>query len=488
MSPVDTAPPRPVRPGLWGRVQTAAQSTPRRDGDGIYGRLQHLIDPTEFRPKLAADVEIKHFKLKWGNDYIMIANPRDLIHYRLDPDDLHYLELMDGTRTVKELVVERFQESGELELTSVADLVSLLHKEGFLVQPYTDTDTAVKKAMNPPPATRRERLNRVAQSMSFEWYGINRVVKWLYDHGLKYLYTPVAQILLAAVAIGGIVAFGFDVRSHRYSLSGDSLALGFLVLMVLNYFYVALHELGHALTLVRYGRVVKAFGFDIYFGAPSFYMDSSDGLMLGRKQRMAVSWSGPYAGVILAGVGAILARAFPDVAFSQTLYKFAVLTYFSFFMNVVPFLELDGYWLFSELIQVPDLRPKSLAFLRHELWYKLRKRERFNKQEIGLTLYGVLGTLFTVFAFYQAYFVWKEIFGPLVTRMWNGGTVTRVLLLVLGVYVGRPLLKGAWNLVLALGRRIRGVWRKLQFRLETKWRLRRSASGGRLSCPTWRDG
>src|SRR6266496_2276015 len=90
-----------------------------------------------------------------------------------------YLELMDGTRTVKELVVERFQESGELELTSVADLVGLLHKEGFLTQPYTDSEAAVKRAMNPPPATRRERMNRVAQSMSFEWYGINRFVKWL---------------------------------------------------------------------------------------------------------------------------------------------------------------------------------------------------------------------------------------------------------------------------------------------------------------------
>ncbi len=43
-----------------------------------------LVDPTEFRPKLADDIEMKEFQLRWGNDYVMIANPRDLLHYRLE--------------------------------------------------------------------------------------------------------------------------------------------------------------------------------------------------------------------------------------------------------------------------------------------------------------------------------------------------------------------------------------------------------------------
>ena len=42
MSTVDT---RPVRPGVWGRVETAARSTPPPEGDGVYARLQHLTDP-----------------------------------------------------------------------------------------------------------------------------------------------------------------------------------------------------------------------------------------------------------------------------------------------------------------------------------------------------------------------------------------------------------------------------------------------------------
>ena len=43
------------------------------------------------------------------------------------------------------------------------------------------------------------------------------------------------------------------------------------------------------------------------------------------------------------------------------LYKFALINYFVIFLNLIPLLELDGYWILTDLIQVPDLRPRSLG-------------------------------------------------------------------------------------------------------------------------------
>src|SRR5438552_3324426 len=40
----------------------------------LYEHLSELVDPAEFRPKLADDIEVKVFRLKWGNDYVMVAN------------------------------------------------------------------------------------------------------------------------------------------------------------------------------------------------------------------------------------------------------------------------------------------------------------------------------------------------------------------------------------------------------------------------------
>ena len=51
--------------------------TARGSGTGSGAR----VDPAEYRPHLRDDIEIKIFRLKWGNDYAMIANPTDLLHY-----------------------------------------------------------------------------------------------------------------------------------------------------------------------------------------------------------------------------------------------------------------------------------------------------------------------------------------------------------------------------------------------------------------------
>ena len=179
--------------------------------------------------------------------------------------------------------------------------------------------------------------------------------------------------------------------------------------------------------------------------------------MLDRGQRIVQSVAGPYTELILAGAAALLVWAFPHASVAPTLYKFVVLNYLVIFMNLVPLLELDGYWLLSDLIQVPDLRPMSLSFLRHDLWHKARTRSVLSKQEWGLAVYGVLGVLFTIFSFYTAYFFWKEVFGGLVGRLWNGGVLTRVLLFALALLVGGPIIRGAINVARTLGRRSKAM-------------------------------
>ena len=167
----------------------------------------------------------------------------------------------------------------------------------------------------------------------------------------------------------------------------------------------------------HFGRRVKSAGFMIYFGSPAFFVEASDSLMLDRRQRMLQSFGGPFAELVLAGFADVGAGALPRRELRRLLYKFALINYFVIFLNLIPLLELDGYWILSDLIQVPDLRPRSLEFLQHDLWHKLRTRDRFTKQEIGLGLYAVIGIVFTIFSFYTAYFFWQEIFGGLVSSL-----------------------------------------------------------------------
>src|SRR5207244_7574938 len=132
----------------------------------------------------------------------------------------------------------------------------------------------------------------------------------------------------------------------------------------LNYFLTFAHELGHAVVMTRNGRKIKSAGFMIYFGSPAFFVDSSDGLMMDRWQRISQSFAGPYAEIVLAGAASIAAWFIPGTPLGDLLYKFSVLNYVVIFLNLVPMLELDGYYILSDLIQVPDLRPRSLSFIR----------------------------------------------------------------------------------------------------------------------------
>ena len=459
--------------GIWAAVEREAARRPPSEGDGLYDRLERAIDIGEFKPRLAPYTEIREFPDE-REQYAMIANTRDLLHYRLEPGEVEIVRLMDGTRTVKEIVVERFRESGDLELGGVADLVYALYVKNFLDRPYFDMDEALKKAGD-PALLRRRRRREAAKSLTVNWNNADRPLRWLYRHFLRFL------INRWMVAIGGVVVlvggglFVSVVRSHELSLSGRSLGLAFVLLMVLNYSSIIIHEIGHGVILVHNGRRIRAAGVQIYFGAPTLFVDSSDGLMMDRRQRMLQVFAGPFSEAVAGAVVSIFVWAFPGSSLAPTLYKFAVLNWLTVFLNLIPLLELDGYWLLAEAIQVTELRSMSLVFIQRDMWHKLRSRERFTRREVGLALYGVLGILFTIFCFYTSYFVWKNVFGGLVSDLWNTSIVTRVLLIVLATIVFMPVVRGLIALARATGRRLRALRRRIVFRLETKWRVEAAA-------------
>lgn len=448
----------------------ASASPPRPDAVDVWERLSVRVDPAAWRPRLAPDVEVKTFRLRWGNDYTVIANPRALVHYRLEPWEADLLPLMDGEHSVAEILVERFRESGDIELSGLADLVRALHEGGFLVEPYVDVNALVASSLDPVSGARR-RLRQFAKTLSIDWRGAHRMVAWFYRSGLRWFFRPLVVILLGLVAIVGFVAFLAVPDTDRFGLSGQDAAIASIVLLVMNYLLTFIHELAHATALVHYGRRVKSAGFMIYFGSPAFFIESSDGLMLDRGQRIVQSFAGPYSELIVAGAAATFAWAFPEAGISPLLYKFALLNYFVIFLNLVPLLELDGYWILSDLIQVPDLRPRSLQFIRYDLWSKLARRERFTKQEVGLALYGTVGVLFTVFAVVTSAYFWEEVFGGLIRELWAGGPLSKVLLVAVLVFIAGPLLRGLLSLLRAGARRVRALIEAVRFRLQTGWRV-----------------
>ena len=290
------------------------------------------------------------------------------------------LPQMDGTRTVADIVVDHLEGTRRSRRERVTDLVTFLLREGSSIR---GGPTSRLDPRTPSGEASTDRLVAFAKTLSLEWSGADRHVRWWYRTLLRPLFSRTGAVVAVVVAVAGLAAFVVVQTSGRYSIGEATLPSTPLILS-LGFVLTYAHELGHALALVHFGRRMKGAGFMLYFGSPAFFVDASDGLMLERGPRILQSAAGPFAEIVLAGCAASCSSYSGMRRFAPLLYKFTVLNYFVIFENLIPLLELDGYFILAEAIEVPDLRERSLQFIQHDLWHKIRGRERLSKQEIGL--------------------------------------------------------------------------------------------------------
>jgi putative peptide zinc metalloprotease protein len=439
----------------------------------VWDALEAAVDGRDWQPELSTWVEVKRFEARDGHGYAMVANTRDLVYYRLEQAELDLLPLLDGTRTLGEIVVTRFDTSGDLDAASVIDLVRTLHSGGFLTDHYVDVDAAVRKAV--APTGLQARFTNFARTLKIEWSGAEKLTQWCYRHGLRHLFRPAGIAISSLVAVGGLVAFAAEVARHGLAYDTRTLGGWVALLFALNLLLIFIHELGHAAVLVHYRRRVRSAGFRIYFGAPAFFVDSSDALMLDREARIAQSFGGPYFELIASGVAAIALWLWPHGFLAPLLFSFVVVNYYVLLINLTPMLELDGYFMLSDAIRVPDLRPRSLAFVRHDLWAKLRRRERFSSVDVGLLVFGTVGVAFTIFVLLSSFWFWQRTFGGLIAALWDAGAAGIVALAVLVSFLAAPIIRGLVALVRAVVRRVEILLQRSRFRMQRHWRIEAAA-------------
>jgi putative peptide zinc metalloprotease protein len=130
------------------------------------------------------------------------------------------------------------------------------------------------------------------------------------------------------------------------------------------------HEAGHALAVRRFGGVVRDAGVTLMLGLPVPYVDASAASSFERRQRVLVGAAGMMTEVALAALALPLwlwlddglAR---DAAF-VTLLMAGVST---LVFNANPLQRLDGYFIATDLLELPNLAPRS-----RQWWQRLLQR------------------------------------------------------------------------------------------------------------------
>jgi CRP-like cAMP-binding protein/Zn-dependent protease len=443
----------------------------------IWQSVARRTDPASWRPTLLPGVEI--VRLDWARTGPRALAARGSTVVPLQEDGADLVPLMDGNHTVADLVAQLLYDTGDLGISSVAELVRMLRSLGLLVEKSSDVEAALEHALDDRPAW-RDTVRRLTRSLSVEWGGADRLVRWIYRHGLRHLINRWGALASVVVALSGVVALGFVLTDHPFHLSTQSAGWGFVLLMTLTAAIVFIHELGHATMVVHHGRSVHSAGVRLYYGAPAFFVDAPQALLLPQKQRIAQAFAGPWFESVAGGAAAIVLWLIPTGWAAPVLYRFVVINYFMLLMNLVPLLELDGYLIFSDAIGMPDLRARSVAFLRRELWWKLRGATRLSGVDLGLGAYAVVGAGFVALSLVLSAFFWSRTFGGVVSRMWHAGPVGVALLFVLGAVLAGPMLQAGVEALRGVGGQAVRTWHRLRFRLQRRWRIEAAEAIDRL--------
>jgi putative peptide zinc metalloprotease protein len=153
---------------------------------------------------------------------------------------------------------------------------------------------------------------------------------------------------------------------------------------------------------------VRKAGFMFYLGMPAFFVDASDMWLAGRRARIAVSAAGPLVNCVLGGALAIVVLLLPVSLPAQVLHQVAWVAFLGAFLNLNPLLNLDGYYVLMDWLDMPQLRERSFAFVRRELLTRLRTRARFTREEIIFSWYGVLACVCTGAMVLLALYIWEN--------------------------------------------------------------------------------
>jgi putative peptide zinc metalloprotease protein len=364
--------------------------------------LSLRLDFSRYVPRPVEPAEAHHVDSeRWGRQLVLKSDTGSYL--LLSERDEFIYEAMDGTRSVQDLVLEYFHKYESFSFDRVSVLVTRLRESGLLEDPPIEAFSALRDRIE-----RRKtegRVRRVAGlffDCRLEIRGIDRAVTLAYKWFFRLFFTRVAYALYAVVAVVGLAAFARIMSEDRYDLSdlytssGGSVAYGALTLVATTAFLIFFHQAAHVFAAKSLGREVPCAGFIINYGLPFFYATTTDVWLESRASRIMVSMAGTISDLLLGSAGALFLVACPDSAWGPLVFKLSVVSFAALFMDLNPLFELDGYYALSDYLEIPDLRARSMRFLRRELWGRLKRREALGREGRIFATYGTLALGWTV--------------------------------------------------------------------------------------------
>ena len=296
-----------------------------------------------------------------GKPWLIIADQQNESYFRCSSDAEHFLALLDGSRNVEQALAETRQaQSSNLQQQDILLLIANLKSAGLL-----QNDAAVDgdDAQLPPRPKPNRWLSPFA--IKFPLFNPDRLLQET-GHFFRPLFSPLALFIwfgMVLLALATALLNWQALAEHSASRFADPRNL--LWYWLLYPLVKGLHEFGHAYATRRWGGAVHEMGIMLLVFFPVPYVDSSAAHRFSSKnQRLLVCAAGIMVEVFLASLALLLWVNTDHGLVHDLAFDIVVIGGVSTLLfNANPLLRFDGYYLLSELIEIPNLGTRSDQYL-----------------------------------------------------------------------------------------------------------------------------
>tara|TARA_R110002072_G_scaffold173600_3_gene328469 strand:- start:34468 stop:36735 length:2268 start_codon:yes stop_codon:yes gene_type:complete len=337
--------------------------------------------PSTQRPiplAVRADLVIKRIDYL-GVGYWVVKDPAGLKYFRLQQEQYHVLNLLNGERSLEQLREEmlKIMPTVRLQLSDIQHLITDLHEKGLVSSQRSGQGASLIKKQ------RDEKKKKFFNTLKSLLY--LRLPGWDPETTLTAIY-PVCRLLFFsrfgvfvwfAVVLSSWALLAVQFETFRSELPKFQQFFGWpnlLYLWITLSISKIIHEFGHGLSCKHFGGECHEMGVMLLVFSPCLYCDVSDSWMLRSKwPRIMIGAAGMYIEVFLSALAIFIWRYTDQgLLHNLALNIFFVTTITTVIFNANPLMRFDGYYMMSDFLEIPNLRPKADKLLRESFaWYCL---------------------------------------------------------------------------------------------------------------------